>query len=355
MDSSANRLVTILSATLTVIFLLPSFAFAQTEPTEHLRDSTPAVHALTNATVVVAPGQQMDNATLVIRDGVVEEVGANVEPPSDARVRDMEGRTIYPGFIDPHSEVGMQDPREEIERGDTHWNPQVRSFMRATDEFDAEEDGSEALREQGFTVAQSVLPIGIFRGQTAAFSLSDAKASDRVVRPDIAQSMSLARSSELDVTYPNSPMGVMALIRQTLHDADWYERAHAAYEDNPADVKRPESNAALKALQEAAEGDQPLLFETRDEHEMLRSLKFEDEFPVEVWLRGSGHAYRILDRLAETDAPLILPLDFPETPDVDTPEDALNRDLDELRHWYLAPENPARVAEAYMEEELLWS
>ena len=348
MESIANRLATRLSVILAGLLLLPTLALAQTEPTENLRDATPAVYALTDATVVVAPGQQMDNATLVIRDGVVDDVGPDVQPPSDARVRDMEGRTIYPGFIDPHSEVGMQDPREEIERGDVSWNPQVRSFLRASDEFTPDEDGSEALRAQGFTVAQSVPPIGIFRGQTAAFSLSDGNVSDRVIRPDIAQSMSLARSPELEFTYPNSPMGVMALIRQTLHDADWYERAHATYAADPSGLERPESNAALEALEAAADGDQPLLFEARDEHEILRSLKFEyeEDFSVETWIRGSGHEYRILDRLTEVDAPLILPVDFPEAPDVDTPEDALNRDLAELRHWYLAPENPMRVAEA---------
>lgn len=328
------------------IVMLPVLVFAQTEPTEALRDATPSVHAFTNATVVTAPGQQIDNATLVIRDGKVEEVGTGVQPPTDARVWDLEGKTIYPGFIDPFSDVGMQNPREELERGDQHWNPQVRAFLSAADEFSPEEDGSGELRSQGFTVAQSVPPIGIFSGSTAALSLSDAEVSDRVVRSDIAQAAKLYRSGELDFTYPNSAMGVIALIRQTLYDSEWYERAQAAYEQDPGQVERPESNAALRALRQAANGEQPLLFEARSEHEILRSLQFEDEFPVNTWVRGSGHEYRILDRLSELNPPLILPVDFPDVPDVETPEEALDRSLQQLRHWYLAPENPARVADA---------
>src|SRR5690606_27335460 len=54
----------------------------------------------------------------------------------------------------------------------------------------------------------------------------------------------------------------------------------------------------------------------------------------------------ILDVLSGARTPLVLPLNFPEAPDVDSPEDALNAELDALRHWYLAPENPARVAAA---------
>ena len=80
-----------------------------------------------------------------------------------------------------------------------------------------------------------------------------------------------------------------------------------------------------------------------------------EEFNINPWIRGSGHEYRILDYISEYDVPLILPLEFPKKPDIDTPEDAMDEDLAELRHWYLAPENPARVAEAGIEFSLTTS
>src|SRR5690606_22845680 len=85
---------------------------------------------------------------------------------------------------------------------------------------------------------------------------------------------------------------------------------------------------------------------TRSELEVLRARAIAEEFPINLWLRGSGQEYRILDVLSGTRTPLVLPLNFPSAPDVATPEKALNADLDNLRHWYLAPENPARVAAA---------
>jgi len=139
---------------------------------------------------------------------------------------------------------------------------------------------------------------------------------------------------------------VIALIRQTLYDADWYERAHQAYRNNPS-LERPESNAPLAALYDAVQGNQPMIFHTTSDEEILRALRFKDEFnSINPWILGNGHEYKVLDVLTEHDAPLILPLAYPETPDVETPEDALGEDLADLRHWYLAPENPARVADA---------
>jgi len=338
-----------LIALFVVALFLPLNACGQTAPTLGMHDSSPNVHAFTNATIIVAPGETLENATLVVRGGVIEAVGTGVEPPADARVWDMEGKTLYPGFIDPHTQVGMQNPREELDRGNVSWNVQLRAQLTAEGEYELDGDGSENLRNIGFTAANSVPPLGIFRGQTAVMSLGNGEVSDRVIRPGVAQSVSLNRSWSLGFSYPTSPIGAMAFIRQTLHDTEWYESAHSAYEENPRGLNRPESNAALASLRDAAHGNQPLLFAANSDEEVLRSLRFKGEFSnITPWIRGSGHEYRILDFISTYDVPLILPLSFPDTPEVDSPEDALNRNLSQLRHWYLAPENPARVADAGM-------
>ncbi|PKD44304.1 amidohydrolase family protein [Rhodohalobacter barkolensis] len=333
-------------AVLMITAALPALLVAQTAPTDGMKDNTPNVHAFTNATIVTAPGQTINNATLVIRDGVIEAVGRRVSPPSDARVWDMEGKTLYPGFIDSYSDVGMNEPRVELDRGNNSWNPNLRSHLKAEQEFDTEDDGNSALRSQGFTAALSMPPLGIFKGEAAVISLKDGDVSDRVVMDRIAQGVSLSTNRDFGFTYPTSQIGVIALIRQTLYDADWYERAHEAYRSNPS-LERPESNAPLASLRDAVHGDQPLIFHTESDEEILRALRFKDEFSsINPWILGNGHEYKVLDVLSEHNAPLILPLDYPEAPDVETPEDALSEDLAELRHWYLAPENPARVADA---------
>ena len=332
-----------------VFFSVPVMLQAQTAPTDGMKVNTPAVHAFTNATIVTSPGQSISNATLVIRNGVIEAVGSNVQVPADARVWDMDGKTLYPGFIDAHSDVGMNEPRLELDRGSLAWNPQLRAHLSAESEYDTEDDGSNALRSAGFTTALSVPPLGIFQGQAAVVNLGNGPVSDRVVRTGVAQGVNLTRSFVLGFSYPTSAIGTIALIRQTLYDADWYDRAHSVYNNNPSGLQRPESNAVLAALRDAVRGNQPVLFETRSDEEILRAIRFTDEFSINPWILGNGHEYKVADYLSENSVPLILPLAFPDAPDVKTPEDALNEDLADLRHWYLAPENPARLDNAGIE------
>ncbi|TVQ66073.1 MAG: hypothetical protein EA360_06745 [Balneolaceae bacterium] len=329
---------------LLLILSLPIKSPAQTVPVEGMMENPPSVHAFTNATIVTEPGRIIRNGTLVIRKGVIEAVGRNVSVPADARIWDLDGKTIYPGFIDPYSEVGQQNPRVELDRGTLSWNPQVRAHLTASAEYEEEGDGRADLRKNGFVAALSVPSLGLFKGSTSVFSLGDEAVSDRLVRDQVAQAASLTRSWAFGFGYPTSPIGAIALIRQTLYDAGWYAAAHERFESNPAGLRRPEANAPLAALRHVVRDGMPLLFDVTSEEEILRALRIRDEFSVTPWLRGSGHEYKLLDVLSSERVPLILPLSLPATPDIKTPEDALNEDLADLRHWYLAPENAARVA-----------
>ena len=58
------------------------------------------VHALRGGNVVIKPGESLTNGTIVIRDGIISAVGANVAIPEDARIWEMKGHTIYAGFIE---------------------------------------------------------------------------------------------------------------------------------------------------------------------------------------------------------------------------------------------------------------
>ena len=333
---------------LLLFLVVPSFGIAQvqTSPTDGMKENTPSVHAFTNATIITSPGQVINNGTLVIRNGVIESVGRRVQVPADARVWDMEGKTIYPGFIDAYSDLGMKEPRVELDRGSVSWNPHLRSHLSAENEFNTEDDGSEALRSQGFTSALSVPPLGLMKGSTAVMNTGNGNVADRIVKSNVSQTASFNRSWAFGFTYPTSDIGTIALLRQTFYDADWYNTAHQTYSNNPVGLERPENNAVLAALRDVVRAEQPLLFETGSDEEILRALRFTDEFDLSIWILGNGHEYKLIDVLSEQSVPLILPLAFPDTPDVGSPEEALNEDLSDLRHWYLAPENPARLADA---------
>ncbi|MCA9738750.1 MAG: amidohydrolase family protein, partial [Gemmatimonadetes bacterium] len=207
-------------------------------------------------------------------------------------------------------------------------------------------DRRSALRSQGFGTALAVPKQGIFRGTASVVNLGDAGVRDRVLRPNLVQSIGFERSFALGGSYPNSAMGVIALMEQTFMDADWYIRAWDAYEQSGRAFLPPETSEALAALEPVVQSEQPVLFEVGSEEEYLRAQRLASEFKLDAWYRGSGQEYRILDVLTGRSEPLIVPLAFPDAPDVDDPEAALNASLGELRHWYLAPTSPGQLARA---------
>src|ERR1700681_4211204 len=84
-------------------------AQVSTVPKQGIRENDPRVHALTNARLVTAPGKTIEKGTVLIRDGVIVAAGADVKVPPEARVWDLAGRTIYPGFIDAYSRLGLPE------------------------------------------------------------------------------------------------------------------------------------------------------------------------------------------------------------------------------------------------------
>ncbi|MDC0160281.1 amidohydrolase family protein [Gemmatimonadales bacterium] len=335
---------------LALTFLLAGGLNAQqatrTQPVEGIRDNGTGYHALTNARVVAAPGRVLDNAIIVIRDGIIQEVSRDGDVPAGARIWDLSGHTVYPGFIDAHADLGMDAVPEGGDVGPTHWNPQVRAWFSTTANLKDEPSRRAALRSQGFGTALAVPGQGIFRGTGSVVNLGDAGVRDRVLVPDMIQAIGFQRSFELGGSYPNSTMGTTALMKQTLMDADWYIRAWDAYESNGRSSLPPETSEALGALESVVQGGQPVVFETSSEEEYLRAHAIASEFGVQAWYRGSGQEYRLIDVLSGRSDPLIVPLDFPDAPDVTDPEAALNATLQDLRHWYLAPTGPAQLADA---------
>ena len=319
---------------------------SRTQPVEGMRDNGTGYHALVGARVVTGPGQVLDDATIVIRDGLVQAVGRGMEAPAGARVWDLEGLTVYPGFIDAHADLEMDAVPEGGDIGPTHWNPQVRAWFSTTRNLADDEDRRAALRSQGFGTALVVPKEGIFRGTASVVTLGDEGVRERVLRPDVAQAIGFRRSLELGGSYPNSAMGTIALMKQTLMDADWYMRAWDAYESSGRAFLPPETSEALAALGDAVQGSQPVIFETGGEEEYLRANHLASEFGLQAWYRGNGLEYRLIDVLRGRSDPLIVPLDFPDAPDVGHPGAALDASLADLRHWYLAPTSAAQLADA---------
>jgi N-acetylglucosamine-6-phosphate deacetylase len=315
-----------------------------TRPVEGLRENSPSAVAFVGGTVVQSAQEEPADLVVVIRDGLIERVGPEAVVPSDARVVDASGKTLYPGFIDAYGEVSVE--RSRLDSGTAHWNELVTPQLAAAESYSPESRVDEALRSQGVVARLAAPEEGILKGQSALV-LTAADTTDRAVIADAAAlhvrlTVPFRRSRD---QYPNSPMGAIALARQAMLDADWYARAWQAYGASP-EVSRPETNAALAALAPYAAGEKLVVFDAQNEQFALRADRFAREFGLRAAIRGSGNEYRRLDAHRDAGRTFIVPVDFPKPPNVATAENARHITLEQLMHWHLAPENPARLEKA---------
>jgi imidazolonepropionase-like amidohydrolase len=329
---------------------------AQTTPSFGIRDKTPELKAFQNARIVVSPQVTIDSAVMIVDNGHVVAVGRNLPLPAGAVVTDLKGRTVYPGFIDPFTDYGVAkterrpwtDP--ELPGGSQYlgdrsggnaWNDAIHAERNCVAEFKPDRKEAKEYLKTGITVVQSVRKDGIFRGRGFVTTLGNGLPNDLLLRPYSWHFLSFDKGSSRQ-EYPGSLMGSIALIRQTLYDVDWYRKAHEAIRLNP-NQEVPEFNAAIEALS-SLRGERAI-FQPGDQLSLLRADKLSREFGIPFVEIGSGREYTWIKDIAATGATLILPVDFPEAPKVETADDELDVDLATLRHWETAPANPKIVAE----------
>lgn len=318
-----------------------------------LRQPVVGTHALTGITLVAAPGTEIADATLVVRDGVIVDAGSGVEIPAGARVHDFGDNDadlrVYPGLIDAWVPVSFGD--EDKKADDDDKGPDLRPGQyphplvtpgRTLNSGHWPASKVADLRQAGFTTAALVPDSGLFRGRAAVVNLGEGRLGDNVLEPAFFQGVSLAARTD-NRQFPSSLMGTVALFRQVMLDAAWQAEARSAWQKNPAQT-RPQFLEGLVPLEDYLDGDGLMVFESADMLDSLRIADLAGEFDLKPWMVGHGREYQRLDSLAETGVGQILPLDFPDAPDVDGNDRDIS--LIELRHWHAAPENPARVIDS---------
>jgi imidazolonepropionase-like amidohydrolase len=318
------RTVTFSVSVLCCILALAVIQPATAEQSDSLR---PTVFAIKDARVVAAPGQVLPRATVVIRDGIIEAVGADVPAPADALVMEGKGLTVYPGFLDAlshwgfdaalrRSEVGA--PAAEDFAGEALAITKADNRKGITPEFQvstalkADDEQADNWRRLGFTAHLIAPEGGMIVGQSALVSLSGRPAREAVLRSPVAQHLAFRPIGGND--YPRVLMGLVAHCRQTLLDAGHYQRLHKSYEEAGRVGPRPPLDPALAELGLALEGKQPVAFEADSRDDIHRGLDFAEEFKLRPILYGARNAWKATERIKEQKVPVILSLDFSDNP-----------------------------------------
>jgi len=310
----------------------------ETFPVNGVVDERPGLYAFTNAVLYSDYQTKVEEATLVIKDGKVVAAGAGVTIPKGAIVTDLKGKFIYPAFVDPYTNMGMPEvkrssgsrgaPQYESARKEAYgWNDAINADFDAAANFTLDSKSASEMRKLGFGSVITFRPDGIVRGTGALVNLSDGPIQQAIIKGKASAHYSFNKGSSKQ-PYPNSIMGMVALLRQTYYDAKWY--ASAANED--------QVNLSLQSFNNLQ--GMPAVFEANGgKLRVLLADKIGDEFGVQYIIKGAGDEYQRAKEIKATNASLIIPLEFPDAYDVDDPLAALDVSLADMKHWEMAASN----------------
>jgi imidazolonepropionase-like amidohydrolase len=278
--------------------------------------------AITGARIVTGEGPVIEKGTVVLAEGKIAAVGANVTPPPGARIVDGVGKTVYPGLIDALNRIGLVEISsvpgsvDTTEVGDV--NPHAKVWV-------ALNPWSEAIpiaRAAGVTAVLSAPQGGLISGQSALIHLAGTTPTELVVKAPAA----------LHVVFPSGtpaadappPVGEPELktfeehrkekkknqekalerLRTLLEEAKAWRGAMEAARDGQGPPPKPD--LALEALAPAARGEVPVVVRANDEGDIRRAVRFAEERGLKLVIAGGLEAWRCADLLRDKKVPVLV-------------------------------------------------
>jgi imidazolonepropionase-like amidohydrolase len=279
---------------------------------------------------MVAPGETLSDATLLIEEGKVRAVG-QVEIPAGARVIDASGKVIHAGFLDPYVTEGRVSESVAQLSDKPQLAERVREHLRVADTFRPKQEALDQLRELGFVGIVVVPEKGIARGQAALYHTG--RAPDRLWQADLASVFAFEALGweKLDgENYPLSLMGNVAFLRGLFADSAWYER----HRDDGTPIAMEQT---LDSLQAVRKGQRLLLSEASSPLDVLRQQRLWSELGIpRQAVVMSGREWQTLDWL-DSGRAHILPLAYPSSPKMGPGLSEHDLTLAALRDWHAAP------------------
>ena len=342
-----------LAASLCLLVLaLPPLSYAQ-------RPERPPYYAIQGARIVPVSGPVIESGTVVVANGLIQAVGANVTVPPEAWVIDGSGLTVYPGLIDALTTLGLSTEQPARGGGGAGAGPPGRqapqraprgpedraattSWENAADKIKADDNRIKNWREGGFTTAVTSPERGIFPGQAAVINLAGAEPKDMIVKTPAALRVNMRGAGRRQ--YPGSLMGVIAYVKQLFLDADHYAQAWSTYESDPKGLQRPDYDRTLAPLADTKQSNRPVLLPGTQAREIHRALDIGEELGLRTVVYGAQQGYKVAGALAAKNASVLVSLKWPEKDKNADPE--LEESLRTLQFRDQAPTTPAELQKA---------
>jgi imidazolonepropionase-like amidohydrolase len=315
------RVIGIRNRLLSGLFLCGAMSSAGAQLGSHNPMPGPrATYAITNAKIVTVSGPEIERGTVVIADGKIVAVGANVPVPAGATSIDAAGHTLYPGMMDAGTSIGLseipQGANATVDIAEVgSFNPNAQAIYG----LNPHSAHVGVTRVVGITHVASLPTGGIVSGQAAIVNLAGWTPPEMQVVPRAALVINLPRSgfagrgfgAFFGAQQANSQDAQrmrerqMDSLRTLLRDAEAYGKAIDAAERDRT-LPRPDRDVVLASLLPAIRGQMPVIFTADRATDIRAAVNFAKEMKLKPIILGGGDAWQVASFLKENDVPVIV-------------------------------------------------
>lgn len=252
----------------------------------------------------VAAQGTVENGDLLIQNGVIEAVGAEIAQPAGATVINASGRVVTPGIIAPFSSLGLEELSLDGEANDAEVDDAfpLSASLDVVDAYNPTTSVIPVNRAGGVTRALTAPQPGgkLFGGNAAVIDLSGRVAS--VTRAKAAQIVAMGYGGARRAG--DTRMGSWELLRETLDAALAYAAGPREYELRPRDPRFEISD--LRALGPVVSGAEPMIVAVNSAMELRNLIRLKQQYSVRVIAIGASEGWRVARELAAAGIPVII-------------------------------------------------
>jgi imidazolonepropionase-like amidohydrolase len=274
-------------------------------------------YAIRNARIFTVTGPVIESGTVVISNGKITAVGAGVSVPSNAKIIEGKGLSVYPGMIDAGTVIGLTEigsvagSVDTTELGDNNANIHVDVAIHPDSAHVA------VTRVNGITTALTAPRGGLIAGQSALIDLDGWVPRDMVLKSPVAMHINWpgAQGREFEFASFQQQRSITEVrreqdrqiesLKKILRDAKAYGAARDARAKDPS-LPKQDVDLKMEALIPVVRGDMPVVISANTARDIKAAIAFSDEMKVKMILAGGVEASKVADQLKAKNIPVIV-------------------------------------------------
>lgn len=265
--------------------------------------------AIINGKIYTMAGEIIEGGSVLIADGKIREVGADIQIPGGVEIIDAGGKIVFPGIIDAHTHLGIGEDGLGWEGRDyNEMSDPVTPHLRAIDAINPREPGLKNARLNGVTtVATGPGSANVLGGESVAIKTCGRTVDEMIIKNPIGIKAALGENPK--AVYgeknrsPQTRMAVAALLREYLIKAQDYLAEKELMEEKGEHFKR---DLKMESLIPVLKKELPLKAHAHRADDIMTIIRIAREFDIKVTLEHCTEGHQIAEEIARSGFPAIV-------------------------------------------------